>query len=221
MARLRTRLVGLAAIASLGCSIALDFSRVNLPTTRDAGATMDASPFTDLAPDAADAPDVVDASDAADAPDVVDAPDASDAPDVFDAPDAADAADAPDAPDVFDAPDVSDAPDAFDVFDAPDPFDAPDVRDVPVDVRVDRPDVGPPCDADLTRDPQNCGACGRRCTVTPCMGGVCSWCRPTLSLCGLSCYDLSTTNQHCGSCSTRCGGSTPNCCLGVCRARCN
>ena len=229
--------MGLAAIASVGCSIALDFSRSNLPASRDGGALMDVPALGDLPVDAADvmdappdASDVPVGMDAEDAADVVDASDASDAMDDHDASDAMDAHDAADATDVEDAADArgamdadaadafdaEDAPDAMDAEDAPEVFDAADASDVP----ADRGDAGPTCDADLARDPLNCGACGRRCSTTPCTAGVCTWCRAPLSLCSGICYDLLTSTQHCGTCSTRCTGSTL-CCQGVCRTRCN
>ena len=232
MRRLRESLIGLAAIASVGCSIALDFSRSNLPASRDGGALMDvpalgdlpadAAEVMDATPDASDVPvgmDAADASDVVDASDATDAHDAADPMDAHDAADATDAEDAADATDAMDAEDVADATDAADAFDAVDAPDASDVFDAS-DVPSDRSDAGPPCDADLTRDPLNCGACGRRCATTPCMAGVCTWCRAPLSLCSGTCYDLLTSTQHCGTCSTRCTGSTL-CCQGVCRTRCN
>ena len=213
------RSLGLVAVVSLGCSVALDFSRANLPASRDAGALVDAA-TADLPTDVSDVPAAMDVSDVPAAMDVSDVPAAMDVSDVPDVTDVPDAMDVTDVTDVVDAPDVMDVVDAPDVMDAPDVVDVVDAPDV-VDVPVDRGDAGPGCDADLARDPQNCGACGRRCFGTPCNQGVCTYCRAPLTQCGSSCYDLATSTQHCGGCGNRCTGGDPLCCQGECRNRCN
>lgn len=55
-------------------------------------------------------------------------------------------------------------------------------------------DAAPSCDADITSDPRNCGACGRACTGAPqegCFRGVCR--RP---MCPMSC----TQDTECEEC---------------------
>ena len=64
---------------------------------------------------------------------------------------------------------------------------------------------------DLRTDPFNCGACGNRCAVNNCTGGVCREagapvqdCAPPFAVCAAACVNLTTDPAHCGTCDTAC-----------------
>lgn len=58
----------------------------------------------------------------------------------------------------------------------------------------------------VTRDPENCGACGNRCGVGQvCFQGACGTsCGTGTTQCGPSCVDTKVDGQNCGACGTKC-----------------
>ena len=59
---------------------------------------------------------------------------------------------------------------------------------------------------DLTKEPQNCGACGNKCATTQfCAGGKCTdQCNTPFKLCGQFCVNLDTDHENCGTCGKGC-----------------
>jgi hypothetical protein len=61
---------------------------------------------------------------------------------------------------------------------------------------------------------------GRRCAATQaCVAGICA-CRTGLTAIagGMGCTDLQSDPTNCGALGNRCGGATPACVMGTCRA---
>lgn len=60
--------------------------------------------------------------------------------------------------------------------------------------------------ADLTKDPANCGACGKACTAGQfCAGSKCAdACNSPFKLCGQFCVNVDTDHDNCGSCGKGC-----------------
>ncbi len=92
------------------------------------------------------------------------------------------------------------------------------------------PDASPPCDANISNDPLNCGACGRACPSGANERAVC-----TMGACSTQCIanfgdcDMARANgceqridmpSACGSCTTQCSGATPVCSAGRCASGC-
>ena len=81
----------------------------------------------------------------------------------------------------------------------------------------------------LDRDPDHCGACGRRCEVpvggaARCVEGECTIeCSAPRSRCGKRCVDLETDLLHCGGCEVACippGGGNASCVESKCQRTC-
>lgn len=91
--------------------------------------------------------------------------------------------------------------------------DVPAASDVATDVPA-RPDTGPPCAADTSTDPMNCGSCGHVCTAPAnarayCALGGCSYaCLATFGDCdgnvANGCESSLRTVAHCGTCTLPC-----------------
>jgi hypothetical protein len=73
--------------------------------------------------------------------------------------------------------------------------------------------------ADLSKNPEHCGACGVTCAASfICSGGACS-CPAPQTACGQSCVDLNNSGGNCGACGQACSGDQV-CDRGSCVARC-
>jgi hypothetical protein len=59
---------------------------------------------------------------------------------------------------------------------------------------------------DVTKDPQNCGACGTKCAASQfCAGSKCAdQCNAPFKLCGQFCVNLDTDHENCGTCGKGC-----------------
>ena len=70
-------------------------------------------------------------------------------------------------------------------------------------------------------DPENCGACGVKCTGTlACAAGKCSdTCLPTQTKCGNSCVDLKTDDKNCGACGAPACPAGQGCVDGACHPK--
>ena len=87
------------------------------------------------------------------------------------------------------------------------------------------------CETDITKDPNNCGACGKQCgPEQACVDGKCKCEGSSLAWCGAECVDTQTNAFHCGACGNACPGyrdssathlrGTPSCVLGRCSYYC-
>jgi hypothetical protein len=83
---------------------------------------------------------------------------------------------------------------------------------------------------DVTKDADNCGACGQRCIGNDngravCTAGACGIvCDEDYTRCGDGCYRLNADPQHCGSCTFSCPTAQNGdvaCAEGMCRSTCN
>ncbi len=77
------------------------------------------------------------------------------------------------------------------------------------------------CEASVTADNANCGACGTACAAGQvCSAGACTTsCGAGLTACGGSCVATATDTNHCGGCGRACGLANvgvPTCVAGVC-----
>jgi hypothetical protein len=83
-------------------------------------------------------------------------------------------------------------------------------------------DPSHPACFDLQTDPLNCGACGNKCLVNNCSGGVCGGggiqnCAPPFAVCGDACVDTSSDALNCGACGNACAAGE-TCQQGACGA---
>ena len=86
----------------------------------------------------------------------------------------------------------------------------------PGDTKADAPASDAPCVApsktcgskctDVTKDPANCGACGKACAAgVVCVDGGCkASCGTDTVSCDGTCVNLLTDKDHCGACTTKC-----------------
>jgi hypothetical protein len=75
--------------------------------------------------------------------------------------------------------------------------------------------------ADVTKDPNNCGACGTKCKVGQfCSSGKCSdGCNKPNVLCGQFCVDTTSDHENCGKCGMGCAADQE--CVGsACKKKC-
>ena len=67
------------------------------------------------------------------------------------------------------------------------------------------------CEADVSKDPTNCGACGNVCASgTPCIEGKCG-CPPGLTACNGNCVDTAISDSNCGACGVKCNDTPDSC----------
>jgi hypothetical protein len=74
----------------------------------------------------------------------------------------------------------------------------------------------------IARDPENCGACGKKCAAGEyCSAGICtSGCGMSTTKCGAECVDTKSDPRNCGACGTKCSG-TQVCNMGTCATSCS
>lgn len=82
------------------------------------------------------------------------------------------------------------------------------------------------CDAKLASDPENCGACGKKCAANQVCGpeGCSSGCASGLIRCDRSCVDVSFDESNCGACGKVCpapANGFATCSAKQCGIRCN
>jgi hypothetical protein len=75
--------------------------------------------------------------------------------------------------------------------------------------------------ADTSKDPDNCGACGKTCTGGQvCSQGACAMtCSGGTTQCGQSCVQTDVDPANCGSCGKACGAGEA-CVSGTCKTEC-
>jgi len=74
---------------------------------------------------------------------------------------------------------------------------------------------------DVTKDPNNCGACAKKCAATQyCAAGKCSdTCKMPMAVCGQFCVDLTNDHDNCSKCGMGCAVDQ-NCVSGACVKKC-
>lgn len=75
--------------------------------------------------------------------------------------------------------------------------------------------------ADVTKDPNNCGGCGKKCGANQfCASSKCSdACNAPLKLCGQFCVDVNADHDNCGMCGKGCAADQ-DCITGSCIKHC-